>query len=828
MNSPLDLLSFIQAYPAYQSWGQQYDYRTTAVLVINGTRQELMLPDMAAHDTLIILVEKDAQIVVTSHWQANLVPMSYAVYLQENAHMEWFIAITQAATASYMMRIYGDGTGACGTVQLRYVGRGNDQLQIMVEQNHRASASKSSVTCRGILREQASVQYKGTISIPQHTGGIIEAAQEHTALMVSDQARVHSTPCLQVSSNNVRCKHATATSHINQEHIWYMQTRGIEEKSAQQLLLEGFCMNGIPTTSSIYHQFKTQLQTLFFLLIGMSLQGMEKGYIRVEGIKNHDDWQWLAEQAYNMRRKDLTLQFLEKDVTKKPAYEMLEKITVSVTDEREKNKVRGQYCDHLMGKIFYEQFKQLDKNKEKEKELEEHIRKQVAVALREVLQMKLVKEDPALNEKKKLVQESLQILGALKDNYQCLWSAWSLMTYHMKVKKWETAFKILPGCLLWNDYGGFTYTSQDMEYMFTDPNYKEFISLDDTKIPHIYHVTWFIYATSQLEMARLFHESKITVASLKEPLERAKKATDLVAYLGSSGLNDSLPVSVYWWKSELQRQYDVIELQEWLKMHAQNKKGCQERILTYLKDYPYLGVSSMATFIKQVIEPYQESVKNLDQTKKYYTLNRILAFKQFIDEKSSIEQKEDAIEKLRKLSESNFDEYGYAANTLGIICTLPKFALKGEEKKMECYRQMGISAFLRAYLKIEKQADAQRTSLIPARYFYMQGNPYVHGTLARAYLEIGLYDKMNEHMNDLLNTGHLGDYTATFLQQELEKLFMTWNERINLESPQSVTITKQFMSSWESKVTPYNVHLKDIAGYQLLMDKISKSVNDVH
>ncbi|MCP6768902.1 SufD family Fe-S cluster assembly protein, partial [Klebsiella pneumoniae] len=59
-------------------------------------------------------------------------------------------------------------------------------------------------------------------------------------LLLSNTAKVVSVPSLEVLTNSVQCKHGTATSCYNEEQLVYLQSRGIPEQKAKELLLTGF------------------------------------------------------------------------------------------------------------------------------------------------------------------------------------------------------------------------------------------------------------------------------------------------------------------------------------------------------------------------------------------------------------------------------------------------------------------------------------------------------------------------------------------------------------------------------------------------------------
>ena len=78
---------------------------------------------------------------------------------------------------------------------------------------------------------------KSTINKNSHHS---EAYQKNNNLILSDKSTIHSNPQLEIYNDDVKCSHGSATGQIDDEAIYYMRTRGINEKMAKQLILNSF------------------------------------------------------------------------------------------------------------------------------------------------------------------------------------------------------------------------------------------------------------------------------------------------------------------------------------------------------------------------------------------------------------------------------------------------------------------------------------------------------------------------------------------------------------------------------------------------------------
>jgi Fe-S cluster assembly protein SufD len=68
----------------------------------------------------------------------------------------------------------------------------------------------------------------------------IDAFQESRNLLLSKRAHADAIPGLEILANDVRCTHAAAIAQIDPEQVYYLRSRGLREREAKRLVIEGF------------------------------------------------------------------------------------------------------------------------------------------------------------------------------------------------------------------------------------------------------------------------------------------------------------------------------------------------------------------------------------------------------------------------------------------------------------------------------------------------------------------------------------------------------------------------------------------------------------
>ena len=82
--------------------------------------------------------------------------------------------------------------------------------------------------------------FNGVVQVPREAQRT-NAAQLSRSLLLSDRARIDTKPELEIVADDVKCAHGATVSQLQQDALFYLQSRGIAPPQAAQLLLRAFC-----------------------------------------------------------------------------------------------------------------------------------------------------------------------------------------------------------------------------------------------------------------------------------------------------------------------------------------------------------------------------------------------------------------------------------------------------------------------------------------------------------------------------------------------------------------------------------------------------------
>ena len=95
---------------------------------------------------------------------------------------------------------------------------------------------------KGIIDDNATAVFNGKIYV-QPDAQKTNAYQSNKNVLLSDSASVNTKPQLEIFADDVKCSHGCTVGQLNEEGLFYLQSRGITEKNARALLLHAFAVD---------------------------------------------------------------------------------------------------------------------------------------------------------------------------------------------------------------------------------------------------------------------------------------------------------------------------------------------------------------------------------------------------------------------------------------------------------------------------------------------------------------------------------------------------------------------------------------------------------
>lgn len=90
-----------------------------------------------------------------------------------------------------------------------------------------------------IVADRAHAVFNGKVFVPK-PAQLTNAAQLNRNLLLSPRARVDTKPQLEITADNVKCSHGATVSQLEDDEVFYLQSRGLNADDARNLLVNAF------------------------------------------------------------------------------------------------------------------------------------------------------------------------------------------------------------------------------------------------------------------------------------------------------------------------------------------------------------------------------------------------------------------------------------------------------------------------------------------------------------------------------------------------------------------------------------------------------------
>ena len=132
-----------------------------------------------------------------------------------------------------------NNTGSDAKVNILNLVKNEQHLDNNILINHNAEHCTSFQHVRNILDNKSTAVFNGKVIVAegaQHT----DSNQSNKNLLLSLDSTAFSNPQLEIYADDVSCGHGSTTGALDENSIFYLRARGIDQSSAQKMLIKAF------------------------------------------------------------------------------------------------------------------------------------------------------------------------------------------------------------------------------------------------------------------------------------------------------------------------------------------------------------------------------------------------------------------------------------------------------------------------------------------------------------------------------------------------------------------------------------------------------------
>ncbi len=186
-------------------------------------------------------IQKSAKVTVKAGVDASLViPKSgiYTIDVERNASIRILSLIKNSRKLDQRLVIRLIGTGADAMVAGAFHGTGAARHNFNVTMHHKARHTKGNIFLKGVYEDNSRGFFAGLIKI----GSTATHSNSYFTdnILLLDESMATSIPTLEIETDEVKASHSSTTGTIDDNQLFYLTSRGLNNKQAKRMIIDGF------------------------------------------------------------------------------------------------------------------------------------------------------------------------------------------------------------------------------------------------------------------------------------------------------------------------------------------------------------------------------------------------------------------------------------------------------------------------------------------------------------------------------------------------------------------------------------------------------------
>ena len=162
-----------------------------------------------------------------------------SIWQDRNSRVNSFILTLNGKLIRNNLQIIMDGDGCESHLNGLYLVGGDTLVDNHTVVDHKKPNTYSNELYKGVIGDNAKSVFNGKIFVRPHAQKT-NAFQSNRNILLSDNATVNTKPQLEIWADDVKCSHGCTTGQLDEEALFYLQSRGIDKETAQAMVLYAF------------------------------------------------------------------------------------------------------------------------------------------------------------------------------------------------------------------------------------------------------------------------------------------------------------------------------------------------------------------------------------------------------------------------------------------------------------------------------------------------------------------------------------------------------------------------------------------------------------
>ena len=230
--------------------GQSAEHRDLAHIVIHAERHSRAMVILehtgsatyAQNVEIIVDDEANLDVIALHQWNDDAIHNgTHFAVVGRDASLEHTLITFGGEVVRVNPTLHLQGNGAEGEARGLYFADSGQHFEHNVFVHHDGERTRTDVTYKGALQgKDARSVWIGDVLIGENAVGT-DSYELNRNLILTDGARADSVPNLEIETGDIAgAGHASSVGRFDEEHLFYLMSRGLDERQARRLVVHGF------------------------------------------------------------------------------------------------------------------------------------------------------------------------------------------------------------------------------------------------------------------------------------------------------------------------------------------------------------------------------------------------------------------------------------------------------------------------------------------------------------------------------------------------------------------------------------------------------------
>ena len=235
------------------------DEKMKSISIPDDTRINILYLSLPKEKDHTIEIGKNCEVVVSFLAKENVDGYKIVINIRENSVVEGFFADftsykeVVSVTANLLEK------NATMNWHLASLTAGKDNKTFDISVNHSSPSTFAKMENYGVCKDDAKLVFSGVSIINNGCKG--SKTHQNSKIMVFDKKSIGiAKPILKIDENDIEASHAAVVGKINDDHLFYLTSRGLSKSEAKELITYGYLKPII--TGFIEEELKEEISSL--------------------------------------------------------------------------------------------------------------------------------------------------------------------------------------------------------------------------------------------------------------------------------------------------------------------------------------------------------------------------------------------------------------------------------------------------------------------------------------------------------------------------------------------------------------------------------------